>query len=61
MTPCGWCGEPMAHYMTHACKGCTCRYEEVRDPYEPHIPAYLDMEEDPDCPIHNPTEGETDG
>lgn len=46
------CGELMQHYLSHVCKGCTCTYHEVHIPGEPHIPGYLDMEPNPDCPVH---------
>jgi len=38
--------------MTHLCDDCTCRAYEVRIPGEPHIPAYLEAEPDPECPAH---------
>ena len=54
---CSFCREPMSHYMTHVCKGCDCHYTAQRIPGEPHIPSYLEMEPNPECPIHFP-EGE---
>ena len=49
---CPFCGAWGTHYMTHICPGCTCHHTEVRIPGEPQIPAYLDAEQDPDCPRH---------
>lgn len=52
MTECAFCRRPSAHYMTHVCPGCICHHIEVRIPGEPHIPAYLDAEPNPQCPLH---------
>jgi hypothetical protein len=49
---CTFCGTPGTHYMTHMCPGCECPATSVRIPGEPHIPSYLDMEWNPDCPVH---------
>lgn len=57
--PCGWCGE-RSHYLRHICPGCTCHYTEQRIPDEPHIPAYLEAEQNPDCPLHG-DHAETEG
>lgn len=42
------------HYLTTIPPDCTCDYHEQRIPGEPHIPAYLDGEPDPLCPVHFP-------
>lgn len=42
------------HYLTTIPDGCTCDYTTQRIPGEPHIPAYLDGEPDPLCPVHFP-------
>jgi len=52
-TPCHFCGDPNAgHYMAHICRGCTCFHCEVRIPGEPHMPGYLETEQNEKCPIH---------
>ncbi|UQN29464.1 hypothetical protein [Brachybacterium kimchii] len=57
---CAHCGVTPYHYMTHVCADCTCHVTEVRIPGEPHIPAYLDMEPNPECPVHRNTEKENE-
>lgn len=42
----------MSHYLVTIKDGCICHYEWARIPGEPHIPAYLEMEPEPDCPVH---------
>uniref|UniRef100_A0AAU8GNX1 Uncharacterized protein n=1 Tax=Mycobacterium phage Pharb TaxID=3136626 RepID=A0AAU8GNX1_9VIRU len=44
----------MSHYMTTIEPGCKCHYTEQRDRAEPHLPAWLDMEPNPACPVHFP-------
>ena len=42
-------------------ENCICAWYPVHDPYEPHIPAVWDAEQNPACPVHfirpEPTEG----
>lgn len=38
--------------MTTIPDGCECHYTSVRIPGEPHIPSYLEAEQNPDCPVH---------
>ena len=52
MTRCPDCNADGYHYMTHVCPNCTCRHAEARIPGEPHIPAYLEVELNPRCPVH---------
>lgn len=40
--------------MTHLCPDCICYRTEVRIPGEPHIPANLEAEPNPKCPVHFP-------
>lgn len=49
---CPRCGYQPYHYMTHVCPGCTCWVTEARIPGEPQMPSYLEVEPNPDCPIH---------
>lgn len=50
--PCWWCGAPITHYMTHVCKECECFYHESRDPYEPQLGSWVELEWNPECPVH---------
>ncbi|QJD50465.1 hypothetical protein SEA_CHRIS_63 [Mycobacterium phage Chris] len=44
----------MSHYMTTVPKGCACHHYPVRDPAEPQLGQWLEMEPNPSCWVHFP-------
>ena len=55
---CRDCGAGFDDWEFHLCDGCECIIHEERDPFEPHIPARLDVEPVPWCPVHRDVFGD---
>ncbi|AYR01130.1 hypothetical protein SEA_LEMOND_65 [Mycobacterium phage LeMond] len=44
----------MSHYLRTVPEGCACHCYPVRDPAEPQLGTWLDMEPNPSCWVHFP-------